>query len=83
MAMDFSSLMRPRKLCLCKGVSRQDIADAVKGGAETFRQLIDKTHATTGCGTCYHEVYAAFREEREKLVAERTGQLGLKFERIE
>ncbi|MBV6492076.1 MAG: hypothetical protein LDLANPLL_00066 [Turneriella sp.] len=71
--------MRPRKICLCKGVSRQDIADAVRGGADTFRKLIEKTQATTGCGTCYHEVYAAFREEKEKLLAEKTDQLKLNF----
>lgn len=77
--MDLACLMRPRKLCLCKGVSRSDIAQAVEGGADTFRKLIEKTHATTGCGTCYHETYAAFREEREKHAAQVTGQMGLKF----
>lgn len=77
--MDLASLMRPRKLCLCKGVSRQDIDEAVRAGADTFRKLIEKTHATTGCGTCYHETYAAFREEREKAAAQVTGQMGLKF----
>lgn len=71
--------MRPRKLCLCKGVSRQDVERAVQGGVETFRQLVEKTHATTGCGTCYQEVYAAFREEREKQALALSGQMGLKF----
>jgi bacterioferritin-associated ferredoxin len=77
--MDLACLMRPRKLCLCKGVSRQDITQAVEGGADNFRQLIQKTQATTGCGTCYHEVYAAFREEREKQSCKVMGQIGLKF----
>lgn len=77
--MDIACLMRPRKLCLCKGVSRQDIADAVAQGADTFPKLIKKTHASTGCGTCYHEVYAAFREEREKTACNLLGQVGLKF----
>ncbi len=77
--MDFDAHMRPHKLCLCKGVSRQDIAEAVKGGADTFRKLVEKTHATTGCGTCYVEVYAAFCEEREKLKAAQAGQETLKF----
>jgi len=71
--------MRPRKLCLCKSVSRHDITEAVEGGADTFRKLIQKTQATTGCGTCYHETYAAFREEREKTACNLVGQLGLKF----
>jgi bacterioferritin-associated ferredoxin len=77
--MDLSCLMRPRKLCLCKGVSRADIQAAVRAGADTFPKLIDKTHATTGCGTCYHEVYAAFREECEHERCRLTGQMGLKF----
>lgn len=77
--MDVACLMRPRKLCLCKGVSRHDITEAFEGGADTFRKLIQKTHATTGCGTCYHEVYAAFREEREKVSCNLLGQVGLKF----
>lgn len=77
--MDITCLMRPRKLCLCKGVSRQDIANAVAGGADNFRKLVQKTHATTGCGTCYHEVYEAFREEREKTACNLLGQVGLKF----
>lgn len=77
--MDISCLMRPRKLCLCKCVSRSDIADAVGAGADTFPKLIQKTHATTGCGTCYHEVYAAFREEKDKVACSLAGQMGLKF----
>ena len=77
--MDISCLMRPRKLCLCKGVSRKDVEEAVHAGADTFRKLIEKTHATTGCGTCYHEVYAAFREEKAKTACPVTGQMGLKF----
>jgi bacterioferritin-associated ferredoxin len=77
--MDIACLMRPRKLCLCKGVSKQDIEEAVAGGVENFRQLVAKTHATTGCGTCYREVYAAFREAREQKVCNLTGQIGLKF----
>ncbi|HRP69804.1 MAG TPA: (2Fe-2S)-binding protein [Turneriella sp.] len=77
--MDLANLMRPRKICLCKSVSRQDIADAVQGGANTFRKLVEKTGATTGCGTCYHEVYAVFCEERDKLKAEQSDQSMLEF----
>ncbi|MBL8032293.1 MAG: (2Fe-2S)-binding protein [Leptospiraceae bacterium] len=77
--MDLSCLMRPRKICLCKCVSRADVTEAVAGGADTFRKLIEKTHATTGCGTCYQEMYAAFREEKEKAACQLTGQIGLKF----
>lgn len=77
--MDLACLMRPRKLCLCKGVGKQDIEDAVAEGADTFRKLVAKTHATTGCGTCYREVYAAFREARTQKTCQLTGQIGLKF----
>ena len=51
----------------------------MRAGADTLPKLIEKTHATTGCGTCYHEVYAAFREEREQERCRLTGQMGLKF----
>lgn len=77
--MDLSRLMRPCKLCLCKGVTRADVHAAVSGGADTFPRLIEKTQATTGCGTCYHEVYAAFCEEREQERRRLTGQMGLRF----
>ncbi|MCS6972200.1 MAG: (2Fe-2S)-binding protein [Turneriella sp.] len=62
--MDVAALMRPRKLCLCKGVSREDIARVVRGGVRSFAELVQKTQATTGCGTCIDEVYAAFCQER-------------------
>jgi bacterioferritin-associated ferredoxin len=77
--MDLSCLMRPRKLCLCKGVSRADIQAAVRAGADTFPKLVKTTQATTGCGTCYTEVYAAFCEELEQERCRLTGQMDLKF----
>jgi bacterioferritin-associated ferredoxin len=77
--MELSYLMRPRKLCLCKGVSRADIAAAVRAGADTFPKLVNKTQATTGCGTCFTEVHAAFCEELEQERCRLTGQMGLKF----
>lgn len=71
--------MRPRKLCLCKCVSKADIEAAVRAGADSFAKVVEKTQATTGCGTCYNEVYSAFCAAREEERCRLTGQLGLRF----
>jgi len=57
---ELNQLMRPPKVCLCKGVSEQDIIDAVKDGKKRFGQIIKMTYAGTSCNTCMHQVKAAF-----------------------
>lgn len=47
------ALMRPRKICICKQVSEEEIRRAVKeGGARSFEEVQRATRCSTGCGTC-------------------------------
>ncbi|MBE7437704.1 MAG: (2Fe-2S)-binding protein [Spirochaetales bacterium] len=44
--------MRPERICICRGVSRQDIRRAVQEGITDFDALQERTGCSTGCGTC-------------------------------
>lgn len=37
------------KVCVCKGISRKTIKDAVKNGADSFDKVKEKTGAGSGC----------------------------------
>lgn len=51
------SLMRPRKICICKQVGEEDIRRAVEAdGARTFEEVQRLTGSSTGCGTCENAV---------------------------
>ncbi|MES0490889.1 MAG: (2Fe-2S)-binding protein [Leptospirales bacterium] len=50
--------MRPRKVCLCKSVSKEEIMKAIAAGANTVEKIAEATRATTGCGTCKNKVSA-------------------------
>ncbi len=39
-------------VCLCKGISDQDIIDAVNEGSEDLQTIQTTLGAGTGCGTC-------------------------------
>ena len=43
-------------VCNCMEVTVQNIADAIKGGAKTFEEVVEVTGATTGCGGCEDKV---------------------------
>lgn len=77
--MDLHTMMRPRKLCLCKSVTREDIYRTIDEGAESFLEVVAKTGASTKCGTCQPEVYAVCKEAFEKKRAASTGQKLLEF----
>ena len=53
------------KLCLCKGITKETIVDAIKNGANTVEKVKDATGATTG--PCQG---ARCRETIEKLIEE-------------
>lgn len=36
------------KICLCKGITEEEIVDAVKNGATTYEEVKEKTGAGTG-----------------------------------
>jgi len=47
---------RPRKVCLCKSVSKEQILKAIEKGCITVELIAKETMATTGCGTCKKDV---------------------------
>jgi len=50
---NFNILMRPKNVCLCKGVPESVIKDAIiNRGADTIEKIREITTANTGCGTC-------------------------------
>lgn len=71
-----------RPVCRCNGVTRERIEIAVHSGAASIDDIIRRTRATTGCGTCFNDVLAAFRAARIKVRAAREGQILLPFVRL-
>ena len=61
---DLNALMRPRKVCLCRNLSREDIEKAYDKGAKTLSQMVRATQATTGCGTCEADVLKIIRDKK-------------------
>jgi len=49
-------IIRPRKVCLCKNVSQEQIVDAIHHGAHTLEEIVKVTLASTGCGTCKPQI---------------------------
>ncbi len=49
-------------ICNCMEVTVQDIANAIKGGATTFEEVVEVTGATTGCGGCEDHVKEVIAE---------------------
>jgi len=39
-------------LCHCMEVTKATVQEAIDAGASTFTELVDKTKASTGCGSC-------------------------------
>ena len=72
--MDLNQVMRPRKICVCKSVSREEIIKAVESGCKNLEQVSDETEAATGCGTCENEVNQIIQAQLSKLKAQKQGQ---------
>lgn len=66
---DLSSLykmMRPKKVCLCKSVTEEQLVSAIENGCDTMEKLVETTRASTNCGTCSGSVLAIFHREMDK-----------------
>lgn len=72
--MDLNQAMRPRKVCVCKSVSKEQIIDAVDSGCKSFEAVSEKTEAATGCGTCENEVNQVIQAHLAKKKAKNQGQ---------
>ena len=55
-------------ICYCKGVTEQDIVEAVKAGK--LEEMHDNLAPGTGCGTCMHIVRDIISEEIDNLDTE-------------
>ena len=56
-------------VCLCRGITDQDIKDAVANGAESYREIRDLLHLGTCCGRCAPEARAIISDELSDLAA--------------
>lgn len=56
-------------VCLCRGITDQDIKDAIENGAENYRDVRDMLDLGTCCGRCVPEAKAIIAEERAQLLA--------------
>ena len=54
--------MRPKRVCLCMGLSEQDLIDSIRKGNRSFEKLQDATGCSTGCGCCELEVLQLIEE---------------------
>ncbi|MDO4223958.1 MAG: bacterioferritin-associated ferredoxin [Acinetobacter sp.] len=56
-------------VCLCRGITDQDIKNAVENGAESFREVRDLLDLGTCCGRCAPEARAIIKEEVAQIAA--------------
>ncbi|WP_407306984.1 bacterioferritin-associated ferredoxin [Acinetobacter sp.] len=56
-------------VCLCRGITDQDIKDAVANGAESFREIRDLLDLGTCCGRCAPEARAIISDELSEIAA--------------
>ena len=50
-------------VCLCRGITDQDIKNAVANGAGTYREVRDLLDLGTCCGRCAPEARAIISDE--------------------
>lgn len=56
-------------VCLCRGITDQDIKDAMANGAETYREVRDLLDLGTCCGRCAPEARIIISEELSLIAA--------------
>ena len=56
-------------VCLCRGITDQDIKDAVSNGAESYRAVRDLLDLGTCCGRCAPEARAIISDELSDIAA--------------
>jgi bacterioferritin-associated ferredoxin len=58
--------MRPRKVCVCKQVSEEEIVHCIKIGMTSVEEISYHTSASTGCGTCVRSIQNLIDRELKK-----------------
>lgn len=56
-------------VCLCRGITDQDIKDAMADGAESYREIRDLLDLGTCCGRCAPEAKSIINEELALIAA--------------
>ncbi|ENU29008.1 (2Fe-2S)-binding protein [Acinetobacter sp. 2JN-4] len=56
-------------VCLCRGITDQDIKDAVANGTESYREIREQLGLGTCCGRCVPEARAIISEELAEIAA--------------
>lgn len=56
-------------VCLCRGITDQDIKDAMQNGAESIRDLREMLDLGTCCGRCVPEAKTIISEELAEIAA--------------
>lgn len=56
-------------VCLCRGITDQDIKDAMQNGAESIRDVREMLDLGTCCGRCVPEAKTIVSEELAEIAA--------------
>lgn len=56
-------------VCLCRGITDQDIKDAVENGASSYRELREQLDLGTCCGRCAPEARAVLNDALSEVAA--------------
>ena len=56
-------------VCLCRGITDQDIKEAVANGAGSYREIRDQLVLGTCCGRCAPEARAIISDEVAQIAA--------------
>ena len=51
-------------VCLCRGITDQDIKTAIREGAETTLDIAQQLGAGTGCGACVEYTQSLIDQEK-------------------
>lgn len=54
-------------VCLCRGITDQDIKDALADGANSYRDIREQLDLGTCCGRCAPEARSIISEELAKI----------------
>ncbi|MFC3902973.1 bacterioferritin-associated ferredoxin [Acinetobacter marinus] len=56
-------------ICLCRGITDQDIKDAMQNGAQSYREVREMLDLGTCCGKCAPEAKALISDELAQIAA--------------
>lgn len=57
---------KKKVLCKCKKVTKGDVLHAIEKGADSFKEVKEKTGLGSSCGKCKEKSKEFFKEQRKK-----------------